>query len=415
MSLFSFLQPKNDPLVPRISSNPIGETLQTFFEMRRTLNYHLKPIIKCTINESGHINGVILNEELFRCMKQFDDTNRYTESGHLIRQGPIAFIVATSKGHSSLIVSCGSNIYGIGIVMSQETPVIVKPSLFDFAAKKIANIEPPKFEFTVDVTSPDAAFDIASQQRSSKGISYAACTIKAILPFKEENAARLLTFLNQKNDNPYELPWDIECNPNSVELHTNIEYQTVNRPLTTDLRVNPHKITKMNCANLMELMFDELSGSAYAGLASIPESITDTSGKSQDITGLWSLSQPISLSPVSSRSNSAASSPRGSPRSERGRSSSRSPRSSSRSRSRDREIVSLTPRTTERRNIADERYRLHVTRGDYRDRRGDSRGINKTKKERKTRKERERIQTKEREKIKKRRTIRRRKPRRSTN
>ena len=50
----------------------------------------------------------------------------------------------------------------------------------------------------------------------------------------------------------------------------------------------------MNCANLMELMFDELSGSAYAGLACIPESITDTSGKNQDITELWSLSQPIS-------------------------------------------------------------------------------------------------------------------------
>jgi hypothetical protein len=162
----------------------------------------------------------------------------------------------------------------------------------------------------------------------------------------------------------------------------------------------------------MELMFAELSGSAYAGLACIPESITDTSGKSQDITGLWSLSQPISLSPVSSRSNSAASSPR------KGRSSSRSPidsprRERSRSRDRNTEIVSFTPRTTERRNIADERYRLHVTRGDYRDRRGDGWGIiNKTKKERKTRKERERKTRKEREKKKR---TRRRKPRRSTN
>ena len=413
MSWFSFLQPKNDiPLAQGISSNPKGETLQTFFEMRRTLNFDVKPIIECTRN------GVILNRELSRCMKPYDDetTNRYTPSGHLIRQGPIAFIVATSKGHSSLIVSCGPNIYGIGIVMSQETPVIVKPSFFDLVAKKIANIEPPKFEFTVDVTSPDAAFDITSQKRSSKDISYAACTIKAILPFKEINAERLLTFLNQQNADPDELSWDIECQADSVELHTNIEYQTVNQPLTTYLRVNPHKIKQMNCANLMELMFAELSGSAYAGLACIPESITDTSGKSQDITGLWSLSQPISLSPVSSRSNSAASSPR------KGRSSSRSPsdsprreRSRSRDRNRNTEIVSFTPRTTERRNIADERYRLHVTRGDYRDRRGDGWGINKTKKERENRRRTRRERKGEkRKKGRTRRTIRRRKPRRST-
>ena len=207
MSFFSFLQPKNDiPLAPGISSNPKGETLQTFFEMRRTLNFDVKPIIECTRN------GVILNRELSQCMKRFDDTNRYTESEHLIRQGPIAFIVATSKGHSSLIVSCGPNIYGIGIVMSQETPVFVKPSFFDLAAKKIANIEPPKFEFTVDVTSPDAAFDITSQQRSSKGISYAACTIKAILPFKEKNVERLLTFLNQQNADTHELSCDKDHN-----------------------------------------------------------------------------------------------------------------------------------------------------------------------------------------------------------
>lgn len=408
MSWFSFLQPKNDiPLAQGISSNPKGETLQTFFEMRRTLNFDVKPIIECTRN------GVILNRELSQCMEQFDDTtNRYTPSGNLNRQGPIAFIVATSKGHSSLIVSCGPNIYGIGIVMSQETPVIVKPSLFDFAAKKIANIEPPKFEFTVDVTSPDAAFDITSQQRSSKGISYAACTIKAILPFKEENVRRLLTFLNQQNADPDELSWDIECNTNSVELHTNIEYQTVNRPLTTDLRGNPHKIKQMNCANLMELMFAELSGSAYAGLACIPESITDTSGKNQDITELWSLSQPISLSPVSSRSNSAASSPRGSPRSERGRSSSRSPRSKERSRSRDKKEESIEERRKrEREERATLRYNEHETRGDFktdiygRDIKRNGRGINKTKRERTTRKERE----------KKKRTIRRRKPRRSTN
>jgi hypothetical protein len=404
MSFFSFLQLKNDiPLAPGISSNPKGETLQTFFEMRRTLNFDVKPIIECTRN------GVILNRELSQCMKPYDDetTNRYTPSGHLIRQGPIAFIVATSKGHSSLIVSCGPNIYGIGIVMSQETPVIVKPSFFDLAAKKIANIEPPKFEFTVDVTSPDAAFDITSQQRSSKGISYAACTIKAILPFKEKNVERLLTFLNQQNADPHELSWDIECNTNSVELHTNIEYQTVNRPLTTDLRGNPHKIKQMNCANLMELMFDELSGSAYAGLACIPESITDTSGNSQDISGLWSLSQPISLSPVSSRSNSAASSPRiserGSPRSEiRGRSPRRSPRGSPRSqerRSRSRDRDSFTPEEIARRNIADARYDEHLRRGDYRGR-DNGRGIIKTKKERKR---------------KNRRTIRKRKSRRNTN
>ena len=423
MSWFSFLQPKNDiPLAQGISSNPKGETLQTFFEMRRTLNFDVKPIIEYTRN------SVILNRELSRCMDKFDDTNRYTPQENLIRQGPIAFIVATSKGHSSLIVSCGSNIYGIGIVMSQETPVIVKPSFFDLAAKKIANIEPPKFEFTVDVTSPDAAFDITSQKRSSKDISYAACTIKAILPFKEINAERLLTFLNQQNADPDELSWDIECNTDSVELHTNIEYQTVNQPLTTDLRVNPHKIKQMNCANLMELMFAELSGSAYAGLACIPESITDTSGKSQYITGLWSLSQPISLSPVSSRSNSAASSPRGSPRSERGRSSSRSPRSKERSRSRDKKEESIEERRKrEREERATLRYNEHKTRGDFktdiygRDRRGDGWGINKTKKERenrrrtrrerKTRKERERKTRKEREKKKR---TRRRKPRRSS-
>jgi phage-related protein len=419
---------KND--VPVIPVGPVGETLSTFFEMRnfaipdydnRNYNekrhnnnyfnydyksdwWYKKAIVYPIIQKDTYSNDIILNDKLTKCMDKFNDTNRFTESGNLKRQGPIAFIVATSKGHSSLIVTCGDKVFGIGLIMSEETPVIVDPSFFDWCAKKIANIEPPKFEFTVDITSPDAAFDLFSNRRSSKGISYAACTIKAIQPFKEENVQKLLDFLNQKGAQDEQL-WEKLYNTNSVEVRTNIKYQTVNKPFTEYLCMNPQTIVSMNCANFMELLFTQVTAAAYGGIASIPESIT-VNGKNATIESLLSLSQPESIS-------STRTTPTTTPNSSQSfsRSNSRSTSRDSRSTSRD-----SRSRSRDRDNNRDRRSRDRVNdrdRDNDRDRRSRDRGmgINKTKKII----EKKRIQTKEREKRKRRRTIRRRKPRRSTN
>ena len=414
------------------STEPIGEELISFFERHNYVvpNYddpryryidsvwyedsrgiHKTAIVHPLVEAGGGAGReIVLNPLLNECMAKYQEVE--TPSGNLIRQGPIAFLIATKKGHSTLIVTCGNMVFGIGAIMSEPIKcLVVEPTLMEkIAAKFDKSVKPNTEEFAVDVVSPDPIFDLFTTKRSSTGISYAAGRIVALLPFRHENAQNLLRFLNQSGQRG-EAIWEINTKTDvstgeiyEIEIHTNVKYMTTSNPFRGTANI-------MNCANFLELIFAGIiSGSAYAGLVSIPDTIRVTNGPVYSLFGLDSESQPETIfSPSSSPASSAASSPRGSPRSEiRGRSSPRrSPRGQeSRSRSRSRDRDSFTPEEIERRKEADARYDEHLRRGDYRGR-DNGRGIIKTKKEikreRKTRKERER----------KRRT-KRRKPRRSS-
>lgn len=315
------------PIEPPI----IGETFITFFQRHNYVvpNYddrdyedvnsvwfkdstglHKKAIVRPIVIK-GEIERIILNPILSECMQKFETppsspkslfhfdkkkSNRETPSGNLIRQGPIAFLIATQKGHSTLIVTCGNKIFGIGAIMSEAIEcVVVEPTFMEKTASWIKpDIRPNTEEFALDVVSPDPIFNLFTTKRSSTGISYAAGTIVGLVSFTYENSQNLLNFLNQ-TDNQREKPWIITekrydtGEVYETEINTNVKYMTTSSPFrgTADI---------MNCANFLELIFAGIiSGSAYGGLVSIPESIRIIKGQKHTIEELDGSSQESTI------------------------------------------------------------------------------------------------------------------------
>jgi len=318
------------------SDEPIGEELLAFFERHNYVipNYddddyedideilfkdstglHKKAIVHPIVSLAGARAGaggrreIVLNADLHRCMAKYQKKVE-TPTGNLIRQGPIAFLIATQKGHSTLIVTCENMVFGIGAIMSEPTECLeVDPTFMEtIAARFDPSVKPNTEEFALDIVSPDDIYQLFTTKRSSKGISYAAGKVVALLPFKQKNADNLLRFLNQ-TDHPAEMPWGTKEKTdrhtgivNSIEINTNVKYMTTSSPFNGSANI-------MNCANFLELIFAGIvSGSAYAGLISIPDKMRIISGSKYSVFGLDSESQPETIfSPVSSRSVSAAS------------------------------------------------------------------------------------------------------------
>lgn len=239
-----------------------------------------RPIINVVIKadefgrdmDRGRHEQLVLDPYLDHYIDKYSREGFHTPSGNPIRQSPQAFILETATGHSSLIVTCKNRVFGIGLIMSgiDEYPTIENISktyldkVGEYVAKKVCKVEPLEDEHVVIATSPDAAFNIFDERRSSKTILYGGCTIKVALDFTREYADNLLQFLNQSGRRETEAKWiykqtrdDHTKMIDSVEILTNILYKAVN----STLGLTP-EYSSLNCANLMEIIF---SGQISAG------------------------------------------------------------------------------------------------------------------------------------------------------
>ena len=273
-----FKQPIRPDTVTQQFAGEDGQ-LEGFEEGKHQWKYSIvRPIINVTIKADEYGRDmdrerheqIVLDPYLTHYIHHYSRVGYHTPGGNPIRQSPQAFILETSKGHSSLIVTCKNRVFGIGLIMSDdEYPEFEDISktyldiLGEFAAKSLCDVDPLKEEHVVIATSPDAAFNIFDTRRSkSTKTLYASCKIKATIDFTSEYADNLLNFLNQTGHRRSEAKWIATQDSdhrmiNSVEILTNILYKAVN----PTLGLSP-EYTSLNCANLMEIIF---SGQISAG------------------------------------------------------------------------------------------------------------------------------------------------------
>ena len=246
--------------------------------------------------DRGRHEQLVLDPYLDHCIDKYSREGFHTQSGNPIRQSPQAFILETATGHSSLIVTCENRVFGIGLVMSDdEYPTVENISktyldkVGEYVAETVCKVKPLVEEHVVIATSPDAAFNIFDERRSSKKILYGGCTIKVALDFTREYADNLLQFLNQSGHRKAEAKWIYKQTQDhhtgmidSVEILTNILYKAVN----STLGLTP-EYSSLNCANLMEIIF---SGQISAGYGIAHPSTVHSLSQSGSVTAAAVLS-----------------------------------------------------------------------------------------------------------------------------
>lgn len=282
--------------------NPSGQITQEFFgkdiqlegfeEDGQQWKYAIvRPIMNVVIKadefgrdmDRGRHEQLVLDPYLDHCIDKYSREGFHTQSGNPIRQSPQAFILETATGHSSLIVTCENRVFGIGLIMSDDDYHTVEnisktylDKVGEYVAEAVCKVKPLEEEHVVIATSPDAAFNIFDERRSSKKILYGGCTIKVALDFTREHADNLLQFLNQSGHRKAEAKWiykqtqDRTGMIDSVEIVTNILYKAVN----STLGLTP-EYSSLNCANLMEIIFSGQISAGY-GIAH-PSTVHSTS------------------------------------------------------------------------------------------------------------------------------------------